>query len=425
MGRRISDGRGVRGPSVLVLLCVLGLLASTAAAQQAAKSSQAKPAPREERSLVAYKLDRALTADRIGVLTDGLQSVFPEARVEYDAKTNTILVFGTAEVHSLARELLAGPHAAPKKPASEEGQTLRVFRLKFADPGSVLRTLSAILPREAVKLTADDRTNTIIASMPPELHDRVEELIKILDVEQQGDQIKIFDLLNLPAPSAMQMLQQLPVGQQVAIAVTPESNALVASGPPKALEVIEAILLRLDERSRADKKAAKKPSPEEFIDALRGSPRSPAAFRVRVVWLVTGVPEDIGTEPSADLKAAVKRLPETEADGHRQVAQLIVSTAAEGRFQVSCTPVVGQASCRWEIHGQIHAEKSAARLGLKLSAMKTVLADQPPGASRMDPILQLETETAVPYAEPAVLCVAPIDGQATSILLVQVRPGGE
>jgi len=408
---------------VLVFLCGLGLLASTAAAQQAAKSSQAKPAPREQGYLEAYKADQGLTDERFVTLKTGVQSVFPDANVKYDKKTKMVVVFGTPAAQSLTRELLAGPHAAPEEPASEQGPTVRVFRLKFADPGSVLRTLSAILPREAVKLAADDRTNAIIASMPPELHDRVEELIKILDVEQPGDQIKIFDLLNLPAPSAMQMLRQLPVGQQVAMAVAPESNALVASGPPKALDIIEAILLRLDDRSRADEKAAKKPSPQEFMEALRGSPRSPAAFQIRVVWLVSGAPKDAGTEPSDDLKAAVKRLPATEAGSLRQVAQVIVGTAAEGHFQVSCTPVVGQASCQWDVRGQIHAEESAARLDLTLSAMKTVSFDQPPGASRVDRILELETETAVPYTEPAVLCVAPIDGQATSILLVQVMPG--
>ena len=56
--------------------------------------------------------------------------------------------------------------------------------------------------------------------------------------------------------------------------------------------------------------------------------------------------------------------------------------------------------------------------------MKTLSLDQPRGASRVDRILQLQTETVAPYGQPIVLCVAPIDGQATSILLVQVTPSG-
>lgn len=69
--------------------------------------------------------------------------------------------------------------------------------------------------------------------------------------ENSGDQIKVFNLLNLEADSAAKILKDvLGKSDGVTLTVDPAQNRLIANASPERLDLIEAILLKLDESPR-------------------------------------------------------------------------------------------------------------------------------------------------------------------------------
>lgn len=131
---------------------------------------------------------------------------------------------------------------------------------------------SAIL--SDVKVTADPRTNSLLVSATPESMDLIASLIQKLDESsQEGAQIKVFRVINGDAVSLVQMLRSLLPppsaaggGPQLAnsrdetslvparFSVDLRTNSIIATGSPGDLRIIEALLLRLDQRDIEQRK---------------------------------------------------------------------------------------------------------------------------------------------------------------------------
>lgn len=132
-----------------------------------------------------------------------------------------------------------------------------------------------------VRVTADANSNSLIVTAPDKAMDLVEELIKQLDVLPDAEtQIKVFELVHGDAQTVLGVLEALFTGgtqgaggggQQVnnlsnlplqnatatdgatlvniRFTYEPRSNAIIASGPAGDLQVVEALLNRLDARA--------------------------------------------------------------------------------------------------------------------------------------------------------------------------------
>lgn len=131
---------------------------------------------------------------------------------------------------------------------------------------------SAIL--SDVKVTADPRTNSLLVSATPESMDLIASLIQKLDESsQEGAQIKVFRVINGDAISLVQMLRSLLPpssaaggGPQLAnsrdetslvparFSVDLRTNSIIATGSPGDLRIIEALLLRLDQKDIEQRK---------------------------------------------------------------------------------------------------------------------------------------------------------------------------
>lgn len=123
-----------------------------------------------------------------------------------------------------------------------------------------------------VRVTADARANALIVSAPPEAMELIAALIRQLDdVPAAEAQIKVFTIVNGDAASLVEMLQTLfgqragtgqtgglfGAGQQQQSGQNPivqlrfstdqRTNSIIVSGSMDDLNVVEAILLRLDE----------------------------------------------------------------------------------------------------------------------------------------------------------------------------------
>lgn len=193
------------------------------------------------------------------------------------------------------------PAAAPGQAAQAPGQAAaqagapesKSAILSFVTVDAQGRRLlkSGILT--GVRITADARSNSLIVSAPAKNMPLLEALIKQLDVLPAAEaQIKVFTIVNGDASSLAEMLQTLFGGaqaggaapgvqlQQVAVqgesslvplrfAVDVRTNSIIAVGTPGFLNVVEAILLRLDE---ADVRARK-----SLVYRLRNAPAADVA----------------------------------------------------------------------------------------------------------------------------------------------------
>lgn len=82
----------------------------------------------------------------------------------------------------------------------------------------------------------------------------------------KGDEVNIFALKHADAGSMAKMLKQLlqgPDSRSLSIAVDDRTNSLVVRGGREQLEVIEAIIARLEEKSAKSGKAEEKKDPEK------------------------------------------------------------------------------------------------------------------------------------------------------------------
>ena len=113
-----------------------------------------------------------------------------------------------------------------------------------------------------VRITPDARANTLIVSAPAETMDLLETLIGELDVPTAVAQIRVFRVVNGDAAALVQMLmtllpaQPLATGMQLAegdpslaplqFSVDARTNSIVATGSEGNLELVEALIVRLD-----------------------------------------------------------------------------------------------------------------------------------------------------------------------------------
>lgn len=147
--------------------------------------------------------------------------------------------------------------------ANQQKSSMLEFLSVDTDGQKILK--SGVL--DDVKITADVRTNSLIVSASPESMELVEALIRRLDDSPpEGAQIKVFRIVNGDATSLTQMLRSLlpPAGPggapQLAnsrddtslvptrFSVDLRTNSIIATGSSGDLRIIEALLLRLDQK---------------------------------------------------------------------------------------------------------------------------------------------------------------------------------
>lgn len=223
----------------------------------------------------------------------------PRVVVTADVRTNAVAV------HASPRDIeeVALLIARIDTPRSDAVHQVRVFRLRntlasdlatvlqgaidtakgtaAAQKSAVLELLAVDADRERtirsgilneVKVTPDVRANTIVATAPAESMELVEELIRQLDESPTAvAQIKVFRVTNGDARLLVQTLRSaLPTqaaGQPALAGAEGESslaplrfsvdartNSIVATGSMGDLKIVEALLLRLDEKGVQQRK---------------------------------------------------------------------------------------------------------------------------------------------------------------------------
>jgi len=217
--------------------------------------------------LRVFKLRNALAEELAPVLQSTL-------RGESQAASSTAGQAGTVPG-------LPGAPAAGSTNNSSSGRTGRssVLTMVKIDTEGKQLLRSGILTE--VTIAADVRANSLLVTAPTESMELIETLIKQLDALPTSEaEIKVFTIVNGDATILTQMLQQLfgqsqqqgqqanqgPFGQGGGIgagdstliplrfSTDPRTNSIIATGSGADLNVVEAILLRLDEEDSSLRK---------------------------------------------------------------------------------------------------------------------------------------------------------------------------
>ncbi len=148
------------------------------------------------------------------------------------------------------------PNLAPAAEADQHGSQVIAFHLKHARATELAPLLEALIPSGA--LTADHEANSLVAHGAENELNNLKVLLEKLDVPPASTatppgfnpgQIKVFHLVNAEARQVTEILAQLleRAIPQCVLVPDPRTNSLIARGPDDQMQIIEAILLKLDE----------------------------------------------------------------------------------------------------------------------------------------------------------------------------------
>lgn len=289
----------------------------------------------------------------------------------------------------------ANPEAMP---AGKEEQSVRIYGLKHANGQLLSELLPAVFP--AAHVVLDSTNNRLVVMASASEHGRLEKLISEFDVSAPEEQIKVFSLVNVEASTMLEAVSSIGDSAKVKLAVDPRSNSLLAAGPASELAAIEAILLKLDEKSQV--------LPEK-------------SFRVRIVWFAEGPPDGETTTADGDLAVVLQELSKIGIAGLRPIGQTTVSTAVGGKFHVNCPAILSADAAELRIQGELTLRQVVPRLAIDISARRGVVTgDADDAAARRVELVQLSTEIVAPLGHFVVLGTTPVH-EKTMAFAVQVQ----
>ncbi|MBL8763993.1 MAG: hypothetical protein JNM07_06970 [Phycisphaerae bacterium] len=210
--------------------------------------------------------------DAQGLAVGDVQSLL---EVAAESATNTLLISGPEFIQKLAEELVKSLDS----PAAATGRiVVRVSPLSFADPAQTAATLNQTLAAMElpsggrVQVSAAPGSGALILSGAEADLDRVEELLKALDVKPPGEDkadVVTVSLKQADAATIAPIVERLLVDQQandprflslalrqsrgmltrvpqVRVQADPRTNSLIVSGPSATMALAKTIVQQLD-----------------------------------------------------------------------------------------------------------------------------------------------------------------------------------
>lgn len=321
--------------------------------------------------------------------------IAPDAQLTMGSEANQLIVFGLPSAHETVKELLQKLDAPPQND-EEDKRTVEVYSLKHVDVKTVAEIASEVIPD--AMMTFEHANKQLIAYASASDHERLREFVKRIDVlPEQEEQFKVFNLIHAEAAPMAQAVSEIIDTKEVKLAVDTRTNSLMAVGPESTLNVIEALLLRLDEPEHR--------RPEE-------------TFRVRIVWFAEGSPKDEAAKPDEDLQAVQAELSRIGVGPFQSMGQVMVNTAPGGEFQIGCSARLGDDLADLKISGALDLEHEKPLLEIEINAMAERNVGD--GTSGLVRLVELGTEIAAPLGHCVVLGVTPVQ-EKTLAFAVQVR----
>jgi general secretion pathway protein D len=204
-----------------------------------------------------------------------------------DPRTNTVIISGPADSIHEAETLLVKLDTNPT-----EGSVIRYFHLKMADAGAAAKMIDGFFqPTEGKKSSgtehagvnaqADERSNTVVVSAPPDAMTTVEQIIKEIEAQPWVSyDVRSYTLTFADAESTAKLISSIfapdqnpnnpytknqPLRAAVIAAPDDRTNSVVITAPLESLKVIDAIIKLLD--SNPGTNSQMKVFPLQYADA--------------------------------------------------------------------------------------------------------------------------------------------------------------
>ncbi len=283
---------------------------------------------------------------------------------------------------------------AERKRLFRSAEVLKIYKLQHAQAHQIAEVLLEVyrdlIQGKLLKISADQRVNSLIISGDPETLPAVEALIKELDGAQRKDQEKTVTYVELKA-----------LRPEIAVNLHPSPSLdLTVQILGRDMVVVRGPKDRVAQYTR------------ELKDLDRAHSKPSYDVTIRVVWLVSAdlLAGDHVAIP-ADLKEAVNKLSDKLDLGQLQSAGQFMIThrnSKGSRFEGSGTAKF-EGGCEIKIGGNVQlVEKQLAKLFIEASAK-----------SGKRTICEMSSTISAPVGHPVILGMTPIDSQP-SLFVVQV-----
>ncbi|MDA7977583.1 MAG: hypothetical protein MPJ50_02295 [Pirellulales bacterium] len=147
---------------------------------------------------------------------------------------------------------------AGQQPESDESE-LRLFPLANTSAQDAVRIVYESLELERTRLTADPRSNAVIASGTADELEQIADLLNRLDVvgqSQPGERrLKVFALVNANCRQVVEIMERLLDVDRMSLAVDQRTNSILVRGSSENVQVVEALISHLDREIGNDTEA--------------------------------------------------------------------------------------------------------------------------------------------------------------------------
>ena len=275
-----------------------------------------------------------------------------------------------ADVVALIENVLAGrPLSGQARIGARQAQLLRFLSTRVGGPDETGKTTQAEISgaiQEQVTLSAELRTNSIVAVAPPAILELIEAIVNDLDTTQAGERrVEVFRLTNADALDMAQLLRELfnleqqgnrfvlvpgrsdrprtedeearfpgdtglfPVPdarQQLAITIDSRTNSLLVSATPEYLEEVRKVVAELD--------AVEANTRDRMVIDLRNARAAQVATTLREYFSAEArvVRETLGPDRAGSLLRLLEQ--EVTVQGDEQSNSLLVSVSPRYRETV-------------------------------------------------------------------------------------------
>lgn len=354
-------------------------------------------------ALLANSLAFSQQAERempIDIAAHALEVAVQEAKLRRDSEKATNTLFETlatlqAEVTKAKKQF--GPNHPKmeglkdaineaKAMVSERTPRFRAYRLKYIKPDLALQLTRRVLsssPRN--RMAVDDRTNSLIVSASPLVHDELQSIIQAIDVSSTDELLTVqFNLQNEDAvEQAVEALEPTDLVAQWSARHSRQGSQLTVTAESK--EKLAQV--------------------QKIIDVLSARP-GPKARLVRIVWLVSDL-SDPRPLPE-DMKPVIAELEKQGVKNMAVAAQTSVRTLHD--FELACVATIepGTSSAKLSLSGTVGGD--GVRLSLKAHHGDVEVA-------------KIRTTIGAPSGHPVVLGVSPIHSNDSAFVVI-VSEGG-
>ena len=224
---------------------------SVAAPQKPAAEEGAGAEPEPQRVVQNTSRTTVRVASGTPVIVGGQHS----AAGDQSAGNYLVLTASLAEGAQAAATPAAATPAAASPAADGADVMIKVFPLANASASELLKAIRPILEGQPIVVAADTRSNSIIAQGRQGPLEIAQALIARLDsVEPAGGPRarsetppKFFALHNAKAADIVRVMRPILEGKAVTIGVDERSNSIIVTAGEKEMEVVAALIQRLDE----------------------------------------------------------------------------------------------------------------------------------------------------------------------------------